>query len=100
MGSNAVEGSYEEDCMMDEGGTGDEERSQWRIDPSDPPETRTGWNGCHVTAARSKRSNFCVNFCPRAGEYTTRTADFFFVASEGLNFSHGSNIEDPNGLVS
>jgi len=82
--------------MMDDGGTGDEERSQWRIDPSDPPETRTGWNGCQVTATRSKQ----LNFCPRAEEYTRRTADFFFVASEGLNFSHGPDIEDPNSLVS
>jgi len=95
VGLNAVEGSYEEDCMMDEGGTGDEERSQWRIDPSDPPETRMGWNGCHVTADRPE-----LEFWLRAEEYTTRTTDFFFVASEGLNFSHGSDIEDPNGLVS
>jgi len=41
--------------VSDEGGTGDEERSQWRIDPSDPPETTTGWIGCHVTATESKR---------------------------------------------
>jgi hypothetical protein len=44
--------------VSDEGGTGDEERSQWRIAPSDPPETRTGWNGCHVTATELKRLNF------------------------------------------
>ena len=100
MDLNAVEGSYEEDCIMDEGGTGDEERSQWRIDPSDPPETRTGWNGCHVTAARSKRLNIWVKFSPRSEEYTARTADFFFVASEGLNFPHSSDIKDTNSLVS
>jgi len=29
-----------------------------------------------------------------------RTANFFFVTSEGLDFPHGSDIEDPNGLVS
>lgn len=26
------------------------ERSQWRMDPSEPPETRMGWYGCHAMA--------------------------------------------------
>jgi len=26
------------------------ERSQWRIDPSDPPEVRRGCTGCHAMA--------------------------------------------------
>lgn len=25
-------------------------RSQWRMAPSEPPETRIGWTGCQVTA--------------------------------------------------
>jgi hypothetical protein len=29
-------------------------RSQWRIAPSEPPETRIGWTGCQVTAGRRK----------------------------------------------
>jgi len=33
----------------DVGGVG-VERSQWRIEPSEPPETRIGWTGCHATA--------------------------------------------------
>jgi hypothetical protein len=28
-------------------------KSQWRIDPSDPPETRTGWTGCQATEQTS-----------------------------------------------
>ena len=31
-------------------GSEEEERSQCRMDPSEPPETRTGCRGCHVTA--------------------------------------------------
>ncbi len=27
-----------------------EERSQWRMAPSEPPETRIGWTGCHASA--------------------------------------------------
>jgi hypothetical protein len=27
-----------------------EERSQWRMAPSEPPETRMGWTGCHANA--------------------------------------------------
>lgn len=26
------------------------ERSQWRREPSEPPETRRGWTGCQATA--------------------------------------------------
>ena len=86
--------------MSDEGGTGDEERSQWRIAPSDPPETRTGWNGCHVTATELEKLNFESNFDQGAERYTKRTANFFFVASECLDLPHGSDIEDADGLVS
>ena len=35
----------------DVGGVG-VERSQWRIEPSEPPETRIGWTGCHATAVK------------------------------------------------
>lgn len=31
-------------------GTGREVRSQCRMEPSEPPETRMGCTGCHVTA--------------------------------------------------
>ena len=27
-----------------------EDRSQWRMAPSEPPETRMGWTGCHASA--------------------------------------------------
>ena len=37
---------------------------------------------------------------PVSWEYTARTTDFFFMASEGLNFPQGSDVEDPDGLVS
>jgi hypothetical protein len=33
-----------------------EERSQWRIAPSDRPETRIGCTGCHARAAEGKGS--------------------------------------------
>lgn len=35
-----------------------EERSQWRMAPSEPPETRIGWTGCHA----SEQTSF---LCPR-----------------------------------
>jgi hypothetical protein len=32
-----------------------EERSQWRMAPSEPPETRMGWTGCHANAVFTRR---------------------------------------------
>lgn len=53
--------------------------------------------GCHVTATESKGSNLGLN--PTAEGCTARTADFLFVASEGLNIPHGSDAEDPDYLA-
>ena len=50
---------------------------------------------CH--SYRTKEVKLWLN--PWAEKYTARTTDFFFVASEGLNLPHGSNIEDTDGLV-
>jgi hypothetical protein len=32
-----------------------EERSQWRMAPSEPPETKMGWTGCHANAVYEER---------------------------------------------
>jgi len=44
------------EVVIDVGGVGADDRSQWRIEPSDPPETRIGWTGCHAT---EQTSFFC-----------------------------------------
>ena len=41
-------GCWEVDCVV--GGSDDDDRSQCRIEPSEPPETRTGCTGCQATA--------------------------------------------------
>jgi len=57
------------------GGEEEEERSQCRIAPSEPPETRIGWKGCHATAVCRVLVRDCVEGGGRL------TADFFLVAS-------------------
>ena len=82
------EGVWEEEevvvgaVVVGNGGAGvpgvGEERSQWRMAPSEPPETRMGWTGCHANAVygicQAIRA-LCSNdgtyskllFCDRAG---------------------------------
>lgn len=38
----------------DVGGADAADMSQWRIAPSEPPETSIGWNGCHAIAAGTR----------------------------------------------
>jgi hypothetical protein len=65
VGPSAVgEGVWEEEevvvgaVVVGNGGAGvpgvGEERSQWRMAPSEPPETRMGWTGCHANAVCGK----------------------------------------------
>lgn len=34
-----------------DGLTGDSVMSQWRMEPSEPPVTRSGWTGCQASAS-------------------------------------------------
>jgi hypothetical protein len=69
------------------------ERSQCRIEPSDPPETKIGCTGCQATAiivcqwrlVRDRRE--------------THTAHFFLVAFEHAELFHSANVKDAYCLV-
>jgi hypothetical protein len=57
-----------------------EERSQWRMAPSEPPETRIGWTGCHANAICENRKREVSGY-ESIEERAERTADFFFVTT-------------------
>ncbi len=73
-----------------------EERSQWRIAPSEPPETRMGCTGCHARAVL-----WVTNTSGLGGikGKIGHTANFFFVSAEDDPLFHGANIEHSHSLV-
>ena len=74
----------------------EDERSQWRIEPSEPPDTSIGCTGCHVTATLRK-VKFKKEMIERIG--SSLTANFLLVPLESSEFLHSTDVEYPDCLV-
>ena len=61
--------------------------SQKRRAPSEPPETRIGWTGCHATATPNEHQADIVY------GRELLTTNFFFMTFEYFVFLHGHDIE-------
>ena len=71
------------------------ERSQWRMAPSEPPETRIGWTGCHASAV-FRRLGWIGE---RLEGKRARTADFLFVSAQDDPLFHRADVEHTHGPV-
>ena len=92
----AVEDDAVENIGVGVPGAG-EERSQWRIAPSEPPETRIGCTGCHARAFVGYVSPMRQPWGKKIK--TVHTANFLFVSTEDDPLLHAANIEDSYSLV-
>jgi hypothetical protein len=78
-----VEGRVEGEVVSrDVGGEG-VERSQWRIEPSEPPETRIGCTGCHATAVET---NKCYIMTREESERVVQQTSFLWPLSTRNSF--------------
>lgn len=84
--------SVDGEVAMEAGGEG-VERSQCRIEPSEPPETKIGCTGCQATAMNSYQWTVAND------RREMHTAHFFLMALEHTEFFHSADVKNAYGLV-
>ena len=88
-----------------------EERSQWRIAPSEPPETRIRCTGCHARAIEGKvsmgpwplkrgRQDVQLLFCAHAERFTPSWSEYRRLALSGreIRLRAGSHVDPMRAL--